>query len=74
MATLRGCDITNARTQEPLSIRQTSDLIQTDMGAVPVLGPRTGTQTPTAAAASHRAGHHSWTLPGGEGCCNNDKD
>lgn len=40
MATLRGCDRTNTRNQEPLRIRQISDLIQTDMEVIPLLGLR----------------------------------
>lgn len=42
MAMLSGCDITNTRNQEPLRIRQISDLIQTDMEVIPLLGLRHG--------------------------------
>lgn len=40
MATLRGCDITNARNQEPLRMQPRSDLIRADMERIPLLGPR----------------------------------
>lgn len=40
MATLRGCDRTNTRNQEPPRIRQISDLIKSDMEGIPLLGRR----------------------------------